>query len=1398
MSDEAQLIAELRENELASVQSEAAADRLEHILRTLDERGTAQELIRQQYTGRYPFELLQNADDASVGMDRAGGTVRFQLTDHALVVADCGSGFRTSQIKAICGLGRSSKDPSESIGYKGLGFKSVGEISDSPQVLSLDARFTFSEVRARDALAELVGDLSPSQRLPVYAFPFELELEDLGPDRSLVEHLAKNGYRSIIRFPLKPGVTNESVDEHLQASLSPHLLLFLGHTDRLQLVGTSRDFDSSVTREIQADAVEALLDIDGDVEHWLTFRREVPIEDSELLRPLGEGWARVEHVTVAAAVRLGEDGRPAAGSVQPLHVYFPTVERSGLPLVLHADFALELDRRHVSRTPEAMAYNLWLVEQLAELVARAVAPALVSRFPADASVVEALAPVGTPSDFGEVVFSAVIEQLRRARFVPCIDGSARLPAEASLLPSNVPSARDAHRFLSLTDGGRLVIPDIEEHPHSRRLLCEHFGTEELALPDVLATLREPAHEPEERDLFRFLVKWSDRVSLQRFAPALAHVPAVRTVSGTWAAPSDGLFFPRKREALEFPPDLDVPVVRLPEVEGLEALLQASGVRPFEWRQLLPEFVLPLLTSDETDSARRSSAIQALRSYYDSERGDQRIQAQVANCLLPATNSSHGLGTLRPAGSLYFSAQWLGNDRLERVYGPFDEPDFVAIPPPNDADQAEQDLAFYGWMGVSQRPRIDRAMADQKSGFLMANLTRHPHRRVGGAWERWLQTDPLKAVATCDQNHGSQQLRSSYMLDRLADLVEAKDTARLAGLWEAIADDLAHYEPAMTSEIHCQHGWHSGAKTQRVPSLFRFMLDELPWVPCFRAGRPTLSVPQASWRLSPDTPRHIAERVDVLAPAIADRSGSGVLAAVLGVVDAARPDADDLIRLLNGLAGEQEGSDEPPSDVYEAARWAMRTLNDVLDRRAEVPPERPKLLARFQGRHVFHPHPVVANDPLLEETWEPVVPILDADRDLRRLHGVFELRNLDEAVLKVPVAEPLPDDRNQRLQAQIRQAMPFLAALAVAEAPSREDEVFRGLSRLEVVGCLDLRLRYELDGVTRTRDEAVSFIAVRLLTGGRRRQIGTAYLEIDPSTETPHWYVFGPQLARFLNVPTQADAFALLLAADRAGRERFLTSRRIPLADVDAARTRLDVPEDDDDLSDLLPEFDSGGATGATTASHPDRDVHRGGSQAGEGEPDDQDVDKNMEIQFPEVDLDAVVVDDPETAPSSDSGGRRGGGSGSLGPAGPVDFDRKNRNQHRIGRRGEEIVLAVERRQLEDNGMDPAVVVWRSERNPFAPYDVESLAEDGQRIYIEVKSTTSSEPTEPFEISEAELRWAVQKADRYFIYRVTDVLTAVPRITRFADPIGLLRRGHAALRVSGARMAFETLDESKEV
>lgn len=1385
--DGSTLVDQLRNDELRSIRNDVTTGLREQILKALDERGRAQELIRRQYAGRYPFELLQNANDAMA--DSGGGKVLFAVTNSALVIADEGTGFGTEQVRAICGLARSSKDPRKSIGYKGLGFKSAGEITDRPQIISASVAFGFDHTRTRHAVEEITGALDPAQRLPEYAFPFPLSAAELGDDSDLVENLRAREFTTIMRLPYRADVVRETVERHVRETITPRLLLFLDATSTLELTGTGRDFQAVLVRQQSGAHAEALLQVGPHTGHWLVFQRTITDLDRELVDPLGDEWQKVEQVGVAVAVPLDDEGRPGNTTrPSPLHVYFPTDEGTGLPVTLHGDFALDLDRRRVATAPETLPYNQWLAGQLASLLAEA-AESLAQRFPGDASVVAALAPAGHPDGFGEYVHHQCMQALRSARFVPVTGGHAAAPGDALLLPGSIRRPRLAHRFLALEHRPGVVVAVVQEHAPSRKLLTA-LGTPVLADDAALRLLREP-QPADDSDFYEFLVEWADAAG-RAFRRRLADIECVRTVGGGWVTPASGVYFPRRHDGVRFPGNLQVPVAAVPEVDGLESLLEDAGVRPFEWRQLIPDFVLPLLTDPGTGEEIRHAALAALRGYYNAERtGDQRIRTQIARVLMPARDASGTATAMRPVGDLYFSREWLGHDRLEQIYGAFGQADFLAVAPPENQEQRQAEMEFYQWMGVSNHPRIDEC----HTPYLLTSLGRHPHSRYGDLWLQWQTEIRSRGLDRCPQGHplAQQPLLSSFSLDRFPQLAATRDPHRLRLLWLELAAHWAAVRLAFTAEVRCNHGWHSGDTIRTGPSLLQFLLTSLEWVPCIRRRHRVIVQPGRAWRVTSDMPPRVRDRVPVLDPEL-DIPGSAALVADTGVIDGARPSPADLAALLRELDQELSAvpADADTRELELAARWAMRMLNDVLRPEADTGGPVP-LLARQDGRVIFSDKPYMAEDRLLAETWEPVIPILKADRGLRHLQTTLGLPVLDEIVTITPDPRGARTDLRPIVEAMINEAKPWLAAVAVDQVPSRETEIFRALSRLEVGVCDDLVLRYELNGLVRERADAVSFIATRIEQDGIiRRRIGTAHLQVSPGTETPDWFTFAPHLAQFLDVPTLGDAFALLLSASEAGRKQYLAARRITATAVAEAATRLARPATDDDLADdLLPTLeDINEEDEERTAAEPSPPTP--GSST-ESEATQQQTASLPDVkELPDLNHDAITVSDAPEPPPREAGPQpRPQPSPGLGPVGSVDYENQQRFQRHIGRRGEEAAYEAERRRVADLGLDPGLVTWRSKSQPSAPYDIESIDGDGQQIYIEVKATTSADPSDPFEISDAELVFMMAKRSNYYIYRVTSAHTERPAITRYQDPAGRLQAHTARLQLRSARLALLT-------
>src|SRR4051812_46868793 len=80
--------------------------------------------IAETYSDRSFVELLQNADDA--------GSRKFtvHLSESQIICANDGRPFSESDLHSLCRSGASNKKKGESIGYRGIGFKSVAALAD--------------------------------------------------------------------------------------------------------------------------------------------------------------------------------------------------------------------------------------------------------------------------------------------------------------------------------------------------------------------------------------------------------------------------------------------------------------------------------------------------------------------------------------------------------------------------------------------------------------------------------------------------------------------------------------------------------------------------------------------------------------------------------------------------------------------------------------------------------------------------------------------------------------------------------------------------------------------------------------------------------------------------------------------------------------------------------------------------------------------------------------------------------------------------------------------------------------------------------------------------------------------------------------------------------------------
>lgn len=122
-------------------------------------------------TGLYPekahfiYELLQNAEDAKAS------EVTFILNDNSVEFEHDGRPFALDDIKAITGIGISTKsDDYTKIGKFGVGFKAVFAYTQTPEIHSKDYHFRISALVVPESISPLLK--SDKKSLTRFLFPF--------------------------------------------------------------------------------------------------------------------------------------------------------------------------------------------------------------------------------------------------------------------------------------------------------------------------------------------------------------------------------------------------------------------------------------------------------------------------------------------------------------------------------------------------------------------------------------------------------------------------------------------------------------------------------------------------------------------------------------------------------------------------------------------------------------------------------------------------------------------------------------------------------------------------------------------------------------------------------------------------------------------------------------------------------------------------------------------------------------------------------------------------------------------------------------------------------------------------------------------------------------------------
>lgn len=406
------------------------------------------EQVEHQYHGRFLIELIQNAHDALYEGPTADQPARIAIVldlqdslHGTLLVANDGQPFTRSNFERLSALGQSDKDPQKSIGNKGLGFRSVLEVSERPEIYSRASSIsTVFDGYCFGFEPEVVQDLKgPMEALaaggPVPATPvtgrpivdwaealldkfrrrvqaaeagwLAAETRFLSPyllpvprrqvQSGAVKALEAKGFMSVIRLPLKSDAATNLVREHM-AQLNPATLLFLERVQALELAGAAPS-DRVIRRETTpgtgalARRTVRLSDGQADSRDYEVWTRKLHIADTNeefraAVKALPGRWPEIEDVSVSVAVRKAD--LPEVGVFS---IYLPTGVPTGAAVHINAPFFGNMSRTDISFND---GYNRRLLNTAASVVVEVVREQLAGKQLDEARMVlDMLAPHGS-------------------------------------------------------------------------------------------------------------------------------------------------------------------------------------------------------------------------------------------------------------------------------------------------------------------------------------------------------------------------------------------------------------------------------------------------------------------------------------------------------------------------------------------------------------------------------------------------------------------------------------------------------------------------------------------------------------------------------------------------------------------------------------------------------------------------------------------------------------------------------------------------------------------------------------------------------------------------------------------------------------------------------------------
>ena len=297
----------------------------------LADMAAMEKYMAESYSGRVFVELLQNADDCKstkIYVKEVAGNILF---------ANNGRPFDENDVIAISRSGSSSKKRGETIGYRGVGFKSTTYLTDEIIIYSDKTYFTFSKRICADTISMPVSSI-PMIRIPLLIENVDAEIE------CEIRKLENTGYNTVFVF------RNARVQEFLEEikQVDTGMFIFLNSIEECRIEMARYTTQISLQRRAEGH---------GQLVEFSTAKNNA--------------WYIVKHNGTAIGLKYDVANKRIIAceeSEQLYHSYLPSFDKMLFPFKVNADFSTDPSRKHISADEKTESAIQNIAENIALLI----------------------------------------------------------------------------------------------------------------------------------------------------------------------------------------------------------------------------------------------------------------------------------------------------------------------------------------------------------------------------------------------------------------------------------------------------------------------------------------------------------------------------------------------------------------------------------------------------------------------------------------------------------------------------------------------------------------------------------------------------------------------------------------------------------------------------------------------------------------------------------------------------------------------------------------------------------------------------------------------------------------------------------------------------------------------